>query len=163
MKINEVTTKINTYLATVRVVLRGNSSTARTTIAADGSSNALLMLTRLYGVGNVLSISQIVSESPRTDQIQQETMITPPVMQRRIPLRKHAHIQSSKVTARPIANQLKRDLVRQKLTTQLMRQSNTIKPTQDDVRVARNRAATELKRADLEYQKAMDRALRRGQ
>jgi len=39
-----------------------------------------MMLTRLYGVGNVFSISEIVNESPRTCQIQQEATISAAAM-----------------------------------------------------------------------------------
>ncbi len=42
-----------------------------------------------------------------------------------------------------------------------MRQSNIIKPTNDDIEIARDRVATELKRSDLEYQKKIERALRK--
>jgi hypothetical protein len=61
MKIKEVTNPLKTYLATVLVVLRGGSTTSKTTINADTASNALAMLTRLYGAGNVLQMSMIVS------------------------------------------------------------------------------------------------------
>jgi hypothetical protein len=62
MKINEVTNIPQTYLATVRVVLRNGSTTARTTITADTVQQAKLMLTRMYGEGNVLKITQLMAE-----------------------------------------------------------------------------------------------------
>lgn len=62
MKINEVTNIPQTYLATVRVVLRDSSMTARTTITADTVQQARAMLIRTYGDGNVLNITQIMSE-----------------------------------------------------------------------------------------------------
>ena len=62
MKINEVTIIPQTYLATVRVVLRDTSMTARTMIAADTLQQAKTMITRIYGEGNVLTINQVVSE-----------------------------------------------------------------------------------------------------
>ncbi len=61
MKINEVISISQTYLATVRVVLRDSSMTARTTITADTVQQAKLMLTRIYGEGNVLNITQVMS------------------------------------------------------------------------------------------------------
>jgi hypothetical protein len=70
MKINEVTNPLMTYIATVRVVSNGNGSTARTSITANNQQQARLMLTRLYGAGNVLTVSEIVSESTRTCEIQ---------------------------------------------------------------------------------------------
>jgi hypothetical protein len=38
-----------------------------------------------------------------------------------------------------------------------MRQSNIVKPTADDIQIAKDRVATELKRGDLEYQKKLER------
>lgn len=62
MKINEVTNIPQTYIATVRVVLRDSSMTARTTITADTVQQARTILTRMYGDGNVLNINQVMSE-----------------------------------------------------------------------------------------------------
>jgi hypothetical protein len=70
MKINEVSNIPQTYVATVRVLLRDGSTTARTTVAADTFQQARLILTRIYGEGNVLSMNQSMQESPRTSQIQ---------------------------------------------------------------------------------------------
>ena len=61
----------------------------------------------------------------------------------------------------PIPDQIKHKLIQDRLTKQLMRQSNIVKPTTDDIQIARDRVATELKRSDLEYQRQRDRALRR--
>ena len=62
MKINEVANIPQTYLATVRVALRDSSTTARTTITADTLQQARMMLTRIYGDGNVLNINQVMAE-----------------------------------------------------------------------------------------------------
>lgn len=70
MKINEVTNLLKTYIATVHVVVIGAFSTARTSITANNQHQARQMLNRLYGTGNVLSINEVVSESPRTCEIQ---------------------------------------------------------------------------------------------
>jgi hypothetical protein len=63
MKINEVTNIPQTYLATVRVVLRDSSITARTTITADSVQQSKAMFTRIYGEGNVLNINQVMAEN----------------------------------------------------------------------------------------------------
>jgi hypothetical protein len=68
MKINEFTSKLNTYFATVRVVLRDSSMTARTTITADTVHQAKLMLTRIFGDGNVLNITQVMTEHEDVDE-----------------------------------------------------------------------------------------------
>lgn len=75
MKINEVTTPLKSFIATVRVIINGTGSTARTTITADNQQQARLMLTRLYGAENVLSISEFVSETPRTCEIQAQASV----------------------------------------------------------------------------------------
>jgi hypothetical protein len=62
MKINEFTSKLNTFIATVRVVLRYGSTTARTTVTADTLQQAKLILTRIYGDGNVSIITQMMAE-----------------------------------------------------------------------------------------------------
>jgi hypothetical protein len=62
MKINEVTNIPKTYLATVRVVLRDSSMTARTIITADTLQQAKLLLTRIFDDGNVLNINQVMAE-----------------------------------------------------------------------------------------------------
>ena len=62
MKINEVIKIPQTYLATVRVVLRDSSMTARTTITADSLQQARAMLTRIYGASNVLNITLAMNE-----------------------------------------------------------------------------------------------------
>jgi hypothetical protein len=59
-KILEIYRVPQSYIATVRVVLRDSSMTARTTITADTVQQAKLTLTRMYGDGNVLNITQIM-------------------------------------------------------------------------------------------------------
>lgn len=62
MKINQITNSPQTYIATLRVVLRDSSMTARTTITADTVQQAKLMLTRIYGASNVLNITLAMNE-----------------------------------------------------------------------------------------------------
>jgi hypothetical protein len=177
MKINEVCSPLKIYLATVRVVLKNATTTARTTIRADNSANAYLMLSRLYGVGNVVSLSEVVvNESSQTDQVQLDELCTPQVTETQAPHRKTAQKRSSQVvvkrqqplkkqksqavTVSPVADPIKHELVRDKLTKQLVLQSNIVKPTNDDIRVAVTRAETALKRADLDYKKRAELKLR---
>jgi hypothetical protein len=63
MKINEFTTHLNTYIATVRVVLRNGTIMAKTHVFADGINQARMMLMHLYGEDNVLSVTQVMSEN----------------------------------------------------------------------------------------------------
>ena len=97
MKIYEVTNRPQSYLATVRVVLHGGSTTARTTITADTLQQARMLMTRIYGDGSVLNISEVMRESPQTHQIQRQAAIPPQAAQTRAQPRKNAQIQSSSV------------------------------------------------------------------
>ena len=62
MKINEFTTNLNTYVATVRVVLRNGTTMAKTHVIADGVNQARMLLMHLYGEGNVLSVQAVMDE-----------------------------------------------------------------------------------------------------
>jgi hypothetical protein len=62
MRLHEFSNPLKQYMATVRVVLRYGSTTARTIITADTDQQARAMLIRTYGDGNVLSINQVMNE-----------------------------------------------------------------------------------------------------
>ena len=62
MKINEFTTNLNTYVATVRVVLRNGLTMAKTHVVADGINQARMLLMHLYGEGNVFSVQVLIDE-----------------------------------------------------------------------------------------------------
>jgi hypothetical protein len=161
MKINEVCSPLKRYLATVRVVTKSGSATARTEIKSDSASNAYMMLSRIYGLGNVVNLSEIVCESLRYTQIQREASLTPPTVQRvqqpqRGALRRSYQARTAvqrTPSARPIPDALKHQKIQQQLTRQFLRQSNVVRPTSDDIRIAKTNAEIELKRADLEYRK----------
>ena len=55
MKINEVINSINKYLAIVRV----KNSQVKTTVEAESSSQAMLLLGKIYGEKNVMSVTHI--------------------------------------------------------------------------------------------------------
>jgi hypothetical protein len=169
MKINEVCSPLKRYLATVRVVTKSGSATARTEIKSDAASNAFMMLTRIYGLGNVINLSEIVCESLRSTQIQREAPLTPPTVQRVQQPQRGAQKRSYQArrsvqrlpSARPIPDALKHQKIQQRLTRQFVRQSNIVRPTSDDIRIAKTNAETELKRADLEYRKREEERERR--
>jgi hypothetical protein len=62
MKIAEVTNSLKTYIATVRV----NGAAHKTTIQAQSSNAARLLLLRLYGQGNVASVTAAGAELAET-------------------------------------------------------------------------------------------------
>lgn len=175
MKINEVCSPFKTYIATVRVVLNNGSTTARTTINAESSAHAYLMLNRLYGLGNVISLSEVINEAPQTEQIHAQLLFNfnQNRCSKQAPYRENAQIQPSQVTlqqrspkrrrlsTKAIAAPIKHDLVQDMLTKQFMRQSNIVKPTSDDIRIAKSRAVTRLKRANLDLERASEEQARR--
>ena len=55
MKINEVISSLNKYLAIVRV----KNSQVKTTVEAESSSEAMLLLGKMYGEKNVMSVTHI--------------------------------------------------------------------------------------------------------
>jgi len=90
MKINEVSNLPKHYSATVRIVLRDSSMTARTTITADTHQQARAILLRLFGHGNVMSISEIVNESGQTHQINAQAAFPEHRMRRQHGMKKYA-------------------------------------------------------------------------
>ncbi len=58
MKINEITNTLKTFVATVKV----NGTSIKTSITAESSTHARLLLQRLYGSGNVSSLSESSTE-----------------------------------------------------------------------------------------------------
>jgi phage shock protein A len=58
MKINEITNTLKTFVATVKV----NGRSIKTSVTAESSTHARLLLQRLYGAGNVSSLSESLSE-----------------------------------------------------------------------------------------------------
>ena len=62
MKISEISHPLQTFIATVRVVLPHTCITARTIALADNFMSAKAILAKTYGANNVLSVSQISQE-----------------------------------------------------------------------------------------------------
>jgi hypothetical protein len=157
----------------VTIKLQHEKFVVTTIFFSDSASNLRKMLVELFGESNVVSVSEIMHESPQTDQIQREAAIRPHLVLRQAQPRKVAQIQPSQVqqlgkrpqkrqvSARPIADPIKHDLVQDRLTKQFMRQSNIVKPTIDDLRIAKSRADTSQKRVDLEFKKQAEAQLRR--
>jgi hypothetical protein len=58
MKINEITNSLKTFCATVKV----NGTSIKTSITAENSTHARLLFQKLYGTGNVSSLSESSTE-----------------------------------------------------------------------------------------------------
>lgn len=76
MRINEVTSPLNKFIATLRV----KGTQARTMIHAESASQARLMLEKQYGEKNVVSVSHIhldehVIAQPIASQIKHERLV----------------------------------------------------------------------------------------
>jgi hypothetical protein len=63
MKISEISHPLSTFIATVRVVLRHTTTTARTIALADNFISAKAMLAKIYGAENVMSLVQLTNET----------------------------------------------------------------------------------------------------
>ena len=153
---------VKPYLAMVRVVSHDYSATVRTTITAGSQQEARAMLRKLFGTENVMSLTEIFKESPENDQIQLEQVVAPPAVQRAQTIQKSAQIQSSPVSrlrgrlkrqipARAIPDQIKHKIIQKRLTAQMLKRGNVVKPTSDDIRIARDEAEAQQKRKDYEY------------
>jgi hypothetical protein len=57
--LSEVLSPLQAFRATVRVQAAGVSLAARTQIHAEGVQQALALLAKIYGAGNVLSVQQV--------------------------------------------------------------------------------------------------------
>jgi cell envelope opacity-associated protein A len=68
MKINEISHPLSTFIATVRVVMRNSSTTARTIIIADNFMSAKALVAKIYGTENILSLTQVTNETVIDEQ-----------------------------------------------------------------------------------------------
>ncbi len=68
MKISEFAHPLHTFIATVRVVTRNTTTTARTTITADTFMSAKAMLARIYDAENILSLAELTNETVIDEQ-----------------------------------------------------------------------------------------------
>ena len=76
MKINEVVRSLNKYLAIVRI----KNSQVKTTIEAESNNQALMLLGKVYGEKNVVSVAHIkldehVSVEPIATDLKHERII----------------------------------------------------------------------------------------
>lgn len=67
MHIHEITRRLETFIATVRVENGLDVVTARTAVHADGVVEARAILARIYGEGNVLSVLEAQQQMTETD------------------------------------------------------------------------------------------------
>jgi hypothetical protein len=131
LRIDEVITGINRYLATVRVKRGKSSTTVKTVVYADGISQARAMLSEIFDDSNVMSVSRISdAEINEASLVSAEKIINP----------------------RVFPNRYKRDLAQKLLLQQLKRNAMIVRPTADDLEAARSDFEAEQKRVNREYE-----------
>ena len=154
---------VKPYLATIRVVSHDYSTTVRTAITAGSQQEARALLRKLFGAQNVMSLTEIFKESPENDQIQLEQVVAPPTIARAQPQHQIAQIQSSpasrlrgrpkrQIPSQAIPDQIKHKIIQKRLTAQMLKRGNVVKPTADDMRIARDEAEVQQKRANYEHE-----------
>jgi hypothetical protein len=132
LRIDEVISGINRYLATVRVKRGKSSTTVKTVVYADGISQARAMLSEIFDDSNVMSVSRISDvEINEASLVSADQIINP----------------------RVFPNRYKRDLAQKLLLQQLKRNAMIVRPTADDLEAARSDFEAEQKRVDREYEK----------
>jgi len=139
LRINEIVSGINKYLATVRVKRGKSSTTVKTVVYADGISQARAMLSEIFDDSNVMSVSRISdAEINETSLVSADQIINP----------------------RVFPNRYKRDLAQKLLLQQLKRNAMIVRPTANDLKAARSDFEAEQKRVDREYEKWADDELK---
>jgi hypothetical protein len=132
LRIDEVISGINRYLATVRVKRGKSSTTVKTIVYADGISQARAMLSEIFDDSNVMSVSRISdAEINETSLVSADQIINP----------------------RVFPNRYKRDVAQKLLLKQLKRNAMIVRPTADDLEAARSDFEAEQKLVDREYEK----------
>jgi hypothetical protein len=135
MRITEIISNIYCYVATIKVKHGKSNTSTRTTIYADGMSQARALLVASYGENSVLAISRI-TDSQLDEAVPNRTKVlkTPKVL--------------------PTA--YKHKLAQKALSIQLKRNKLLVKPTIDDLRAANNELAIQQKRMNREYENEIE-------
>ena len=96
MFVNEVIGRnFGIYAAAIRVVLDTFSVMSQTVICADSRQGAIAMLTRVYGVRNVLWVREVVNEARMSAQVQLGRVDRRPLMRSMRQTRKSACVLAS--------------------------------------------------------------------
>ena len=156
--------KLKDFGALILIVKGGSRLVCKTSVSAADQQQARALLRKIFGNENVLSISEIKHMPPAAEQIQLEQLVAPPSTHRVNQAQKNTHVQNSQVSGRKrrvkqfrppkaIPDQVKRRIVQKRLAAMMVRQGNLVTPTEDDLRIARDDAELQQKRADYEFRK----------
>ena len=61
----------------------------------------------------------------------------------------------------PVADQLKHQLIQNILANDMMHQSNILRPDKNDIQIATQRVASQIKRVNYEHEQAVEQAQRK--
>ena len=131
MRITEIISTIYCYIATIKVKHGKSNTTTRTIIFADGMSQARSLIIASYGENSVLAISR-VNDSQLDETVPNITIPQP------IP--------------RVLPTAYKHKLAQKSLLNQQKRNKLHVKPTIDDLRVAKSELDVQQKRLNREYE-----------
>lgn len=96
MRFREFYSSLKPFKATVK--LQHQKSVVTTIFFSDTSSNLHKLLSELFGKSNVVSVSEMMHETPQSDQIQLEATFDVDAMQAHQPKLKNAQINASSVS-----------------------------------------------------------------
>jgi len=96
MRFKEFHLQFRPFKATVK--LQHQKSVVTTIFFSDTSSNLHKLLNELFGKSNVVSVSEMMHESPQSDQIQLEATFAASAMQAQQPKLKNAQIHDASVS-----------------------------------------------------------------
>jgi hypothetical protein len=148
MKITEIVNGVHCYVATVRAKRGKTTTTAKTIICAESTTQARNLLSLMYGDNSVVSVSK-VSESDLN-----ETNMNQVVPNRTTP--RPTHTQATKPIPRVLPTAYTHKLTQNSLLAQMKRNALHVKPTIDDLRAAQDKFEGEQKRIDREYEEAVN-------
>ena len=131
MKISEILGSDGLKKFKARVRVGGTSVSIG--IRAGSLFDARLALGKCYDKSNVLSVVEVQDINER---------------------------QLKHISTRAIADQSKHQLVQKILLRRLLRRSNIVKPTSDDLEIAKNVVGRELKKANLEHERGVEQQVK---
>ncbi len=96
MRFREFYSSLKPFKATVK--LQHQKSVVTTIFFSDNSSNLQKLLSELFGKSNVVNVSEMMHESPQSDQIQLEATFAAASMQAQQPKLKNTQIHDASVS-----------------------------------------------------------------
>jgi len=147
MKITEIVNGVHCYVATVRAKRGKTTTTAKTIIYAESTTQARNLLSLMYGDDSVVSVTKVNQSDLH------ETYLNQAVPNRTIP--RPAQTQAPKLVPRILPTAYTHKLAQNALLAQMKRNALHVKPTIDDLRAAQDKFEGKQKRIDRAYDEAL--------